>query len=72
MPDQIAIIEKQIETIETALSDKDLFATDPNQFNSLVDQLTKLQANKAIKEEVWLIAAEKAELLANSNNSTTN
>ena len=41
-----------------------LYTTDLDQFTKLTNQLTKLQTEKAEKEDCWLAAAEKAETIA--------
>ena len=69
LPTLIADLEKQIATIETALSTPNMFDTDPAKFNTLANQLAALRAEKAKKEDDWLIAAEKAEAIAEPRTS---
>ena len=64
VPGLLADLDTEIATIETALAAPDLFALDPDRFNKLADALTALQADKAEKEESWLVAAEKAEAVS--------
>ena len=65
MPTLIADLDKQIATIEKALAAPELFATDPDKFNRLAEQLAAIRADKSEKEDAWLTAAEKAEAIAN-------
>ncbi len=63
VPDQITTLEIHIATIETELTAPNLFVTDPQRFNLLAEQLTKLQKDKGEKEDIWLAIAEKTEML---------
>ena len=68
MPDEIAAIDAEIALIETKLAVPDLFQSDTNLFNQLVDMLVAQKDSKDQKEMEWLEAAEKAEALEQDGN----
>ncbi|MEP3655828.1 MAG: ATP-binding cassette domain-containing protein [Litorimonas sp.] len=54
LPNEIEKIEAQIETLNTALSDPDLYAKDPDLFNAKSNALVDAQVKLAACEDEWL------------------
>jgi ATP-binding cassette subfamily F protein uup len=64
LPGEIEKIEGQIAAAEATLADPDLYVRDPKHFQSLMDQIAKLRADKEAAELRWLEVAEMADGLA--------
>ena len=54
LPKEIAALDIEIEKIQTAMSDPDLYSTDPDIFNALVNQIGEKQQARDDAEERWL------------------
>tara|TARA_B100001057_G_scaffold391883_1_gene400274 strand:- start:453 stop:2342 length:1890 start_codon:yes stop_codon:yes gene_type:complete len=63
LPDEIALLERQIADIEAELAAPNLFQNNPDKFNDLANLLTTRRDFKDKKELKWLEIAEKAETL---------
>ena len=63
LPGEIDALTAEIATLETALADPDLFATNPDKFNRTAAALTAARDSKDEKEMLWLEVAERAEAL---------
>jgi ATP-binding cassette subfamily F protein uup len=64
LPTRIEEIEAAIARDEAALSDPDLYSTDPKRFAALTAAIDKARAERDAAEERWLELAEQLEALA--------
>ena len=64
LPDRIEALTADIEKLEAALADADLYARDPKAFGDQTARLQSRQAELEAAEERWLELAELAESLA--------
>ena len=65
LPEEMASLEAKIETLNTALADPELYAKNPDKFNSTSNDLVEAQMKLAACEEEWLeleMMREAAEL----------
>ena len=54
LPEEMAAIEAEIETLNTAMADPELYAKDPNRFQKTSDAVVTAHAKLAELEEEWL------------------